>query len=325
MAAPDERFDSMLLGMAQTCGGIEPILHTFLAFLARRTDFFHIQDESNRNTGFPPGVAKQMLLKHFNHFEGMSLKAKQGAADAAAAKQAAQDAADVKPPPEDVTDTYDAAAAESEPEPDQQPEPAVVSAPKAKANASVSAPISSACTYNGAVTDKYTWSQTLYETTVEVPVPAGIKGKDIKVDFSKKQLEVTVKGQEPIIKGELGGAVKYDDCTWIKEGTVVQVTLVKEIETWWKSVVVGDPEIDTQKVDSVRNISEYDDETQAGIQKVMFDQDQKRKGLPSSEELTQQDLLRKAWDAEGSPFAGQAFDPSVLNMSGGLPPGMAPP
>merc|ERR1712195_218914 len=72
MAAPDERFDSMLLGMAQTCGGIEPILHTFLAFLARRTDFFHIQDESNPNTGFPPGVAKKMLLKHFNHFEGMS-------------------------------------------------------------------------------------------------------------------------------------------------------------------------------------------------------------------------------------------------------------
>ena len=73
----------------------------------------------------------------------------------------------------------------------------------------------------------------------------------------------------------------------------------------------------TWQVDSVRNISEYDDETQAGIQKVnncsrfrtrfaksqccqvMFDQDQKRKGLPSSEELTQQDLLRKAWDAEG--------------------------
>ena len=43
---------------------------------------------------------------------------------------------------------------------------------------------------------------------------------------------------------------------------------MKEIETWWKSVVVGDPEIDTTKVDSVRHVSEYDEETQAGIQKV---------------------------------------------------------
>jgi hypothetical protein len=26
--------------------------------------------------------------------------------------------------------------------------------------------------------------------------------------------------------------------------------------------------------------------------------------------------LKKAWDAEGSPFKGQPFDPSKLNLSG---------
>merc|ERR1719183_2967848 len=109
---------------------------------------------------------------------------------------------------------------------------------------------------------------------------------------------------------------------------VVEVTLVKLRETWWKSVVEGEPEIDTQKVDSVRNIHEYDDETQAGIRKIMFDQDQKRKGLPTSDEMKNEDMLRKAWDAEGSPFKGTPFDPKMVNFSGGAgagapgPPGI---
>jgi len=29
------------------------------------------------------------------------------------------------------------------------------------------------------------------------------------------------------------------------------------------------------------------------------------------------DILRQAWDAEGSPFKGQPFDPSVVNVSPG--------
>merc|ERR1719502_1616975 len=104
---------------------------------------------------------------------------------------------------------------------------------------------------------------------------------------------------------------------YVMESGVVQVTLVKLREVWWKSVVEGEPEIDTQKVDSVRNISEYDEETQAGIRKIMFDQDQKRKGLPTSDEIKNEDMLRSAWNAEGSPFKGQPFDPSVLSQGGG--------
>ena len=29
-----------------------------------------------------------------------------------------------------------------------------------------------------------------------------------------------------------------------------------------------------------------------------------------------QDMLKKAWDAEGSPFKGQPFDPSKVNLQG---------
>ena len=49
----------------------------------------------------------------------------------------------------------------------------------------------------------------------------------------------------------------------------------------------------------------------------MFDQHQKRLGKPTSDELKNEDMLRAAWNAEGSPFKGQPFDPSMVNLSGG--------
>ena len=68
--------------------------------------------------------------------------------------------------------------------------------------------------------------------------------------------------------------------------------------------------------------------TQGAIRKIMFDQDQKRRNLPTSDEMQNEDMLRKAWDAEGSPFKGTPFDPKMVNFSGGAgagapgPPGI---
>jgi hypothetical protein len=40
-------------------------------------------------------------------------------------------------------------------------------------------------------------------------------------------------------------------------------------------------------------------------------------GLKTSEEMTQEEMLRQAWDAPGSPFAGQPFNPGAVNWGGG--------
>ena len=50
------------------------------------------------------------------------------------------------------------------------------------------------------------------------------------------------------------------------------MTLEKSVETWWRSVVKGHPEIDATLVDSTKRVEEYDDETQAAIRKIMHEQ-----------------------------------------------------
>ena len=83
--------------------------------------------------------------------------------------------------------------------------------------------------------------------------------------------------------------------------------------------MVGGKEIDTTKVDSTKSIDEYDGETQGAIRKLMWEQEQKAMGKKTTEETRQEDLLRQAWDAPGSPFAGQPFDPSAVNWGGSAP------
>jgi hypothetical protein len=68
-------------------------------------------------------------------------------------------------------------------------------------------------------------------------------------------------------------------------GAFLVLVLYKAVRTFWKSVLVGDEEIDTALVDSRRYIGEYDDATQAMLRKVMFDESQLRRGLPTSDEI----------------------------------------
>eukprot|EP00602_Paraphysomonas_sp_CaronLab_P001702 CAMPEP_0185034018 /NCGR_PEP_ID=MMETSP1103-20130426/23505_1 /TAXON_ID=36769 /ORGANISM="Paraphysomonas bandaiensis, Strain Caron Lab Isolate" /LENGTH=247 /DNA_ID=CAMNT_0027570501 /DNA_START=141 /DNA_END=884 /DNA_ORIENTATION=+ len=163
---------------------------------------------------------------------------------------------------------------------------------------------------NGGHAERYYWTQTLKEATVYVDIDApGVRGKDVKCVIKPRELSLVVKG-ENIIQGEFEDAVKVDESMWTllsddtSEGRNQQViiTLDKTRHTWWKHILKGDPEIDTTKVDSTQNISEYDEETQATIRKIMFDQKQKRLGLPTSEESKADEILKKAMYAPGSPF-----------------------
>merc|ERR1711988_995725 len=107
---------------------------------------------------------------------------------------------------------------------------------------------------------------------------------------------------------------------WHLDGsTHVILSLEKQRETWWKCVLEGDQEIDTTKVESTRSMDEYDGETQGAIRKIMFDQNQKIQGKPTSDQLRTADIMKDAWNAPGSPFRGSEFDPTLLNLSSPAP------
>lgn len=61
------------------------------------------------------------------------------------------------------------------------------------------------------------------------------------------------------------------------------------------------PCIDATLVDSTQTVDSYDPETQAAIRKVLFDQAQKARGLPTSDEMEKQRLLEMAMAAPGAP------------------------
>ncbi|XP_027332678.1 protein BOBBER 1-like isoform X1 [Abrus precatorius] len=149
---------------------------------------------------------------------------------------------------------------------------------------------------NGLDLEKYSWTQTLQEVNVSVPVPTGTKSRFVICEIKKNHLKVGLKGQPPIIDGEVYRPVKPDDCYWsIEDQNTVSILLTKHDQMeWWKCVVKGDPEIDTQKVEPENSkLSDLDPETRQTVEKMMFDQKQKSMGLPSSDELQKQDILKK--------------------------------
>lgn len=125
---------------------------------------------------------------------------------------------------------------------------------------------------NGLDLENYSWTQTLEEVTLNVPVPTGTKSRSVVCEIKKNHLKVGLKGQPPIIDGELFRPVKPDDCYWsIEDQSAISILLTKHDKMeWWKSIVKGDPEIDTQKVEPESSkLSDLDPETRQTVEKMM--------------------------------------------------------
>lgn len=96
-------------------------------------------------------------------------------------------------------------------------------------------------TYNGDVTDKYSWSQGITEVTMQIVLPEGTKPRDMDIKIKPKHLYVALKGKPPIVEGELSEKVKVDDSFWgIEDGKFLNINFEKAYEAIWKSIIVGD-------------------------------------------------------------------------------------
>uniref|UniRef100_A0A7S0P324 Nuclear migration protein nudC n=1 Tax=Calcidiscus leptoporus TaxID=127549 RepID=A0A7S0P324_9EUKA len=303
----DERFDGMYMQLASQMGGLDPLLDSFFGFLRRKTDFF-----TNAAT---PEAAQESVLKAFQKNKDRSLedarekaaKEKKRKADEEkrrarlkAEKEAKQQRAEESRVEEAPAPAPPPAKAEEEGEASGE----ASSAPSADSAAAESeegegkglVPVK-----NGAILDNYSWTQTLQDLQVIVAIPKGTRTKFLDVQILKQWLKVQVKGSDAVIEGELHKPIKMEDSTWsvednpVDDNRLLTISLSKANQMeWWNCVIAGDPEINTQKVEPENSkLSDLDGETRQTVEKMMYDQRQKAAGLPTADEQSKQDMLKK--------------------------------
>ncbi|KAF4307422.1 hypothetical protein SLS57_011524 [Botryosphaeria dothidea] len=145
----------------------------------------------------------------------------------------------------------------------------------------------------------YKWSQTVQDVDITATIPANLKARDLNVVISKTKLKVQVKGQDPIIDGDLSKPVHVDESTWtletVPDGKEIAIHLdkVNKME-WWENVIAGAPKIDTSKITPESSkLSDLDGETRSMVEKMMWDQRQKEMGKPTSDEQKKEEILAK--------------------------------
>jgi hypothetical protein len=128
-------------------------------------------------------------------------------------------------------------------------------------------------------------------------------------------IKILIKG-ENYFEGEFCEKIKPDDSNWsIEDNKFIILFLEKGQEIIWKSAFKGHKEIDTKTVDNSKKIDEFDTETQAALNKIVYEQNRKKNGLPTTEEEKKLNALKEAWNQPDSPFRGQPFDPSMFNLN----------
>ncbi|KAL9115371.1 MAG: hypothetical protein Q9227_000692 [Pyrenula ochraceoflavens] len=147
----------------------------------------------------------------------------------------------------------------------------------------------------------YKWTQTIGDLDITVPVEGNLKGRDLKVELKKQSIYVGVKGREPIIEGPFPHPIQVDESTWTL--TTTPSSSSKEISihldktdksSWWAHVVTSAPPIDVSKIQpETSKLSDLDGETRGMVEKMMYDQEMKRQGKPTSEEQVKQEQLQR--------------------------------
>lgn len=319
MSNSDERFDGLFMNVAQNAHGIEPLLDHLFGFLRRKTDFFTGASEEQIEELVLTVIRKHGAIKTREAAEKKAQaekdekkrqaekKKKEAAAAAAAAAAAPPTAEDgvIEMTSEGVFDATlskapaaaaSVASATADGDKDGMEAAAEDAEDKAAEEAEAEADKTPPPPGNGGTTDKYTWTQTLSEVSVILPLPPGTKTKTLEVDIRNTRFRVAIKGQAgPLVEGEFHKRVIVDDSLWTLEDGDLVVTLQKDNKMeWWKCVLVGDPEINTQKVQPENSkLADLDSETRQTVEKMMFDQRQKAAGKPTSDELQKQEMLSK--------------------------------
>uniref|UniRef100_A0A1A8JFM0 NudC domain-containing protein 3 n=1 Tax=Nothobranchius kuhntae TaxID=321403 RepID=A0A1A8JFM0_NOTKU len=350
MASPlqmTEMYDNALLGILQHVGNVQDFLQVYFGFLYRKTDFYRLLSGPSDRMGFPPGVAEKMVLKTFKLFEKLAdhdrermLSEQQKREESKRAPLAVQELEVTCESPEEMkeqsstepsqTDDFHSGTGEGcvAVGPDKSVGPqgsgeAAVQEDQAAAGRTAEESKKTSQldsdSYNGAVRENYSWSQDYTDVEVRVFVPkAVVKGKQVSVSLQSGSVRVCVRDgaeERTLMEGEFTHKINTENSLWsLEPGSCVLLSLNKTSEVWWNAVLKGEKEIDINQINRERTMASVDEEEHAVLDRLTFDYHQKLQGKPQSHEMKVHEMLKKGWDAEGSPFKGQEFDPSMFDI-----------
>ncbi|XP_067288963.1 nudC domain-containing protein 3 [Pseudorasbora parva] len=330
-----ELYDNALLGILQHVGNIQNFLQVYFGFLYRKTDFYRLLSGPQDRMGFPPGVAENMVFKSFKLFEKLAEQDRERtmkpveetkAAPPAVQELEVQSEQEAEAPVEEKRSTEESApvTAPSALSADTHGEMAAGATAASHTDSDTTTAgqesfQSNADSYNGAVRDRYTWSQDYTDVEVRVHVPANVvKGRQVSVDLQPGRVRVAANeggSQRVLMEGEFTHKINTENSLWsLEPGSCVLLSLSKTGEVWWSAVLKGETEIDVNQINRERTMATVDEEEHAVLDRLTFDYHQKLQGKPQSHEMKVHEMLKKGWDAEGSPFKGQEFDPSMFNI-----------
>lgn len=349
-----EMYDNALLGILQHVGNIQDFLQVYFGFLYRKTDFYRLLSSPSDKMGFPPGVAEKMVFKTYKLFEKMAEHDRERRMNELLKREesqcvppAVQELEIAAEPPEGTEeqsteaaqtessslDAGDASAKATVSPPTVSPPPSSSSSdpgelPQGDQAAAASTKSaeegqdkfqSDPDSYNGAVRENYSWSQDYTDVEVRVLVPKTVmKGRQVRVSLESSGMKVCVRDgaeEKTLMEGEFTHKINTENSLWsLEPGSCVVLSLSKTSEVWWSAVLKGEKEIDINQINRERSMATVDEEEHAVLDRLTFDYHQKLQGKPQSHEMKVHEMLKKGWDAEGSPFKGQQFDPSLFDI-----------
>jgi len=141
----------------------------------------------------------------------------------------------------------------------------------------------------GAKLDKYEWIQTETQVTINIKFPKEVTSNKLNVKIKPKHLTVGVKGQTPIIDGDLPQKILVGESLWFVTDGAVEINLAKSIdgEKWWSCAVLGDPEIDVSLIEGEKYLDKSLIERIKREKKEKKEQEEKEKNLQTQTTETQ--------------------------------------
>lgn len=130
---------------------------------------------------------------------------------------------------------------------------------------------------NGGITSLYSWTQTLKDFTLIIPIDEEVKSKQIKLDYTKFDFNLKIKGKDYLIGKKFPKEIRTPEFVWtieVNEMTdekTLNITCEKMNQMeWWESMFEGDQKINLDKINAEQsNLSDLDGETRQTVEKMM--------------------------------------------------------